>query len=620
MFRDSRSDRRWRLALLALATVVLFLLLHPYRGLVHDSRLYTIQALSHLYPELYASDIFVALGSQDDYTLFSPLFAWTISWLGVEPAAAMVTIGAMVLFLAGAWALARTFLSAEQSAIAVLLLLLIPAHYGPSRIFHYLEEFATPRQLSEALALFCIVAWLRGQRLVASACACTALLVHPIVGAVGVAFVPVFEWITSHWRKLWPVCIVSVALIGIAMAGWLPLSRWQFDQEWYGIVMSRTYLGLRNWSSEDWSRIAAVLATLAIAGIALRERLQRVATATLITCSFLLLVAAIGGDVLRLVIVVQTQPWRVLWLATVVAIVLLPPLYASSWRGTALAHCSLLLLAAAWISPQGIVALVCAPLAVAAVAFSSRSVAERHAKLFLWGSRVALGMALMHAMGTALLTWNEDLTTLETLPPVLDKVLSLGYAGVVPALAALLAAFLVLRFPSTRVRLGFAALGTGAVALLASPYLSTWTTMRYTEDLRAAFQSWRDLIPPNSNVLWTSEEVMFGDGAVNTWLLLERPSFISGTQAPNALFSRAAALEMKSRTTRLWGLVPFTDPFRPKGDNTSVPTGPLQLAPLCRTSTVQYVVTQATMVDATPIPAPTSAPLFLRDYKLYTCT
>ena len=57
--------------LLALAT---WALSHRYLGLFHDARLYTLQALARLHPALSA-DVFLRFGSQDRFTIFSPLYA-----------------------------------------------------------------------------------------------------------------------------------------------------------------------------------------------------------------------------------------------------------------------------------------------------------------------------------------------------------------------------------------------------------------------------------------------------------------------------------------------------------------------------------------------------------------
>lgn len=620
MHRDSRAEQhRWSLTLLTLATAALFLLLHPYHGLVHDSRLYTIQALSHLHPELYGGDIFVRLGSQDDYTLFSLLYVPLISWLGVEHAAACLTLAGVVLFLLAVWMLARCLLSSQQALVALLLIVLLPSDYGPQRIFHYLEQFLTPRQLAEALTVFGLIAWFKVKRILATSLAAAAMFVHPIIGLAGITIAPTIEWVIPRWRRLWPIIPASGLLAVLAIYGWLPLSRWQFDREWYDIVMHRTYLYLGNWSGEDWARIATVLSTLGVAALLLRDRLQQIALGALVVSVGMLILSMIGGDLLHIRIIVQAQPWRTLWLATVLAVVLLPPLFSDNWRAGALKRCALLLLAAAWTGSHETLALTAAPLAVVAAACSGLPLPMRYSRLLLWGAWAVPTLAVISGVATSRLIWAEGLTQLDTVPVTFSRLLTLGEATTLPALILLLAGWLVVRFPSRWLATGLAAICMAAIGALVVPATRSWATARYDKATYAAFSEWRAEIPPGTDVMWEGDDSAWGDGATNTWMLLERPSFVSGTQAPNALFSHAAALEMRARTASLWGLMPFVDPFRAPDKNKSIPNGAPELAPICQTSTVRYIVTKATMSDAMPVPAPATAPLFLRDYKLYVC-
>ena len=63
-----------------------FILIHPYAGIVHDNVLYLAQALLRLNPDIYGDDAFFKWGSQDSYTLFSPMYAWLVVHLGVNNA------------------------------------------------------------------------------------------------------------------------------------------------------------------------------------------------------------------------------------------------------------------------------------------------------------------------------------------------------------------------------------------------------------------------------------------------------------------------------------------------------------------------------------------------------
>jgi hypothetical protein len=61
-------------------------LLHPYRGLFHDARLYAVQAVERAEPGSLAQDLYLQFGSQDRYSIFSLLMAPLIRVVGLESA------------------------------------------------------------------------------------------------------------------------------------------------------------------------------------------------------------------------------------------------------------------------------------------------------------------------------------------------------------------------------------------------------------------------------------------------------------------------------------------------------------------------------------------------------
>src|ERR1700694_3272409 len=60
---------------LLLLCVIAWALSHGYRGIFHDAGLYTLQALARLAPAALGQDVFLRFGSQDRYTIFSPIYA-----------------------------------------------------------------------------------------------------------------------------------------------------------------------------------------------------------------------------------------------------------------------------------------------------------------------------------------------------------------------------------------------------------------------------------------------------------------------------------------------------------------------------------------------------------------
>ncbi len=612
----SLERQRWTTALLALAALALVFLLHPYRGIVHDGHLYTLQALNQLHPELYSNDVFLRYGSQDNYTLFSPIYAAAISMLELEPAAATITFLSILLFLAAASTLARIVIPESCSWAALLLLLLVPAHYGPGQIFHFIEEFVTPRQLAEALTIFAIASRLHGWRIASVLLCIASMLIHPVMGLAGAVFLAAFEIGLARLKTLWPIAVLTVALIVIAAAGLIPLERWQFDPQWREIAMSRVYLSMTHWNIEDWGRVATVFGSLSVTALTLERLPRQVASLAMLTCGSLLLLSLVCGDLLGLVLIVQAQPWRSLWLATVVALILLPATCTANWHRGAIHRCAVLLLAAAWASPDATFSLGLAPLSVLAAMSVDRRPVEVHSRLLIPGAWLILVMVLVYAVCDGLLAFRGGLTRMQELQPFLDKVSTASLNGALPALSIAMSYLIIRRLQPAALAAMSLALAT-FVALLALTAGSTWVMDRHPTQQRKAFSAWRAAIPPGSDVLWIGQTTDREDTAFYTWVLLERPSFISRNQASNALFSRAAAIEMYRRARMLDGILPFWDPFR---SDTPPVLRPLRLAPVCENTPVRYVVSSEPMEDAAGIALTAAAGHEFNQYRLYTCS
>src|SRR5450432_1043473 len=69
----------------------LWLLMHGYQGLTADAQLYAFQAIARIHPQL-ATDLYLQNTSQDQFTIFSPFYAFFIAHLGLEGAARLLTV------------------------------------------------------------------------------------------------------------------------------------------------------------------------------------------------------------------------------------------------------------------------------------------------------------------------------------------------------------------------------------------------------------------------------------------------------------------------------------------------------------------------------------------------
>lgn len=612
------AERPWTFMLLLLSAVLVYLLLYPYLGITHDARLYTLQALHHLHPELYQNDIFLRFGSQDDYTVFTPIYALLIAMMGVEPAAALLTALSHAAFLVGAMLLARSLVSRTSAAAALFLLVALPSHYGSLKIFSYIEGFVTPRMLAEAAALLGTAAWLRKQHVASIVLLAVGMLVHPIMGIAGPAFVLSFEAAAPKWRKVWFLAPAAFALALLAgIAGLVPPS-WLMDQEWREIVVSRAeYLELINWSADDWGRVATVFSTLLAAAASLAPLLRRIALATVGSTTTLMLIALLGGDALSISLVVQAQPWRCLWFATVIAIILIVPLVHHYWRRGAMGRCFVLLLLSAWLCPSENLSLIFAPLALTATAVSRKPpLHTRRERLLLIGACVAFGVVLLDALAVAALSVRAGSLN-ASVSPVIDALRSAGAGGAAPLLLLAGLKWFTTRASADGVTIGAVAICTLVVAAsIATAPL--WVARRYDEKLKAAFAPWRAVIPPGSDVLWAADSTMGANGPVAAWLVLERPSYVSRIQATTALFSRPAALEIRKRTQAVLATLPETQ-LLSFGTSTQKSPAHASFTLACAANPVRYIVTTATFEDTLPIPAPGNVRNPFRDLKLYVC-
>src|ERR1700722_3435183 len=109
----------------------LWLLMRGYHGITGDGQIYAFQALARLHPQL-TGDLYLQNTSQDQFTLFSPLYAWFIGLLGLENAARLLTLVFIVWLLIATWSFVRAVSDRDAAWLAVALLLIVAGDYGGS--------------------------------------------------------------------------------------------------------------------------------------------------------------------------------------------------------------------------------------------------------------------------------------------------------------------------------------------------------------------------------------------------------------------------------------------------------------------------------------------------------
>jgi hypothetical protein len=587
----------------------LWLLLFNYRGMDHDALLYAFQALGRMRPDLYANDIFLRFGSQDNYTLFSPLFASAISAFGLEPAAALLTLISTVALFASCWLLARAIGPAKYSVLALGLVIALPSDYGPSSVFHYIEGFLTPRLLAEAFSIAGVALALNQRAVAATALLALGFLVHPVMTAPAIAVAGYLLLGESRPRLF--AALAAALLVGIAVLGLaLPEdSSWKLAGTWLQMVnLHAPYVFLFNWTAEDWNGPVTTVATLGIGLLALEKGTARkVCIASLFSVGFCLALNLLGADLLRISILTQAQGYRCLWIAGVVCVLVLPSICINLWQRGRLGRATLFMLAAAWLLRDEMYSLAVAPLTLLVAWLATRKGDEEPSlPIVYFTSCAVLGFAIVVTTANTLL--ESSSTYLDTAAPeIVDRIHTFLDVRLLPV-TLLLAAW----FASQRLRttggLVAVVMATAAIGAAMVPYsVADWTRSDYGAQTRKAFASWRAEIPVGEDVAWL-------DRPFATWVLLERPSYYSTVQTGTALFSRKAAEVLHNRKHRvLTELIgaPKSAPIK-KASAAS-------LAGLCERYETRFIVSATDLHPTSYVPAPAGVSNAYRRFRLYQC-
>jgi hypothetical protein len=442
------------MATLLLLCVLTWVLSHPYRGLIHDAGLYTLQAMSHLHPGTLSGDAFLRFGSQDAFTIFSPLYAWFIQAFGVEPAAAALTLCAQVAVFASAWHLARSVSNARLAMLGVFVLLAIPGFYGADRVFTCIESFLTPRMLAEALVLAGLACLLRERRVLAIALMLLAALFHPIMAVAGCAAL-----LCAMVAIPYPGTACVLAVAGLGFTAWLSGS---IDPAWLALIRERSpYLFLGNWHLEDWAPCAVTLATLfAGQGACVEDPARKLCRVVLITTLGGLALTAIACDGLHLLLLTQLQPWRCLWLGTAVAALMLPLVVVRSWQSGLPGRASCVLLLAAWLFASNEFALEVLLLLALTSAVGTR-LAPAHLRWVYRGAWLLLVVALAWRVATNL-EFSDAYYLEPGVPLWIRRTMSFVHDGSVPAAIGAAVVWLGTARPSRGARVGLAFAATAA--------------------------------------------------------------------------------------------------------------------------------------------------------------
>jgi hypothetical protein len=603
------------LALMALAT---WLILRGYHGLLGDAQLYAFQALARIHPHL-ASDLYLQNTSQDQFTIFSPVYAWFIESLGLEHAARALTLVFTLWLLAAAWSVARTLTSRDSAWLAVIFLLIATGSYGGSGVFQFSEGFLTARLPAEAMIATSLACYFRGLKVLGFVMATAALLVHPLIALPGLLLLICL----SIPMRVSVVGAIVCALGALLMSGAAPRFAWVsnlfpvMDLAWLNIAQERSqFLFLQLWSFRDWELNARPFFYLTFAAMVLEDaRIRRLCVAAGIVGATGLAVSFIAGGLGPVAILVQGQAWRWVWIATFVSALLVPAIVLQIWPDEKCGPFCAILLAAGLTFP-GIDGTACVSLGL--VLWLMKSYLPVRAGLLLrWIAWVLLAAIL----GWIALRDRSIVAAVRDTSSVAGPMRELFGLQFLVALAAAVVWWCV---RSSRTAwtptLVSAALLAVSIFMLPAAFKQS-RTLASAADI-AEFADWQAAIPPTSTVLVTPPR----DVGTFVWFTLQRPNYLALDQSAGVVFSRPTALEVQRRSEILlplmdpnWKILTRLRAGAADKRELEVPTRPLtavSLNQVCADAQLGFVISNQD-VGFDPVSHQKAGPW--KDWNLYDC-
>jgi hypothetical protein len=306
---------------LFLVLLTLNALAMPYAGITHDARLYAFQVLNRMDGGAFHEDLFFAYGSQDQFSLFSPVLAPLGRLFGLETTFFVVYVLGNGLFILAMQRLLRALIAdGLVSTLALFYLVATPVSFAGLDVFHINETFLTPRIFATALTLFGLERlWSRryGTALVLLVLGC---LLHPLMAIGGVLIFGGFTAVQALNRLLVSILAVVVALAGVAVLAIPSLGYAIFgkmDGEWLELVwVASPYCFPLDWTGRDWVQIAVSIAVVLAAAHRMRPNDPRLAwfLGIVALVGLVGLAASVAANVFGYRLLLQAQPYRALWL------------------------------------------------------------------------------------------------------------------------------------------------------------------------------------------------------------------------------------------------------------------------------------------------------------------
>ena len=291
------------------AGLAFFFVLFRYYGYYEDAGRYLLQVIHFLHPERFVNDVPFMFGNQDNFTVFSPLLVVFFKLFGINYGGMVAVfllellwgVAAITLFVRWTklWGRPAWALPAFIACMAVI----TNKTYGSGAYFPIVDHILVARFAAEGFVLWGLAFIWSKNRYASLTLFLLAAILHPLMGGWGIPL-----WLLYHYPRL--RLPLSIAVLLAPVTGFLHVGRLDFySSDWFGGGLPFTPTG------EDALFFTGVLVFWWLAW----KFSKNYVVAKFASVVFWLCLVGIfwqyAGILMRHQLLVQVQPYRVLWLS-----------------------------------------------------------------------------------------------------------------------------------------------------------------------------------------------------------------------------------------------------------------------------------------------------------------
>lgn len=300
---------------------LLLLLAVPYYGIRHDSQLYLAQALREFVAPQLGEDLFFASGSQANFTIFPTAVGWILKYISASTLFEVATFLGRLAFLASSWFLLNRLVPKKIAHLSILAVLALPAVYGGRNIMQYGEPFFTGRTLAEPLLLLSVASLIAGWQKTCFSLWMLAAAFHPLQA------LPIALLIGLWYGLRYPRILIAVILVAslFILGAFSQNKLLVYDARWWnGVGQVNPMVRLDQWSAEDGFSVVKDMFLIGIVWWKADGALKRFAKVIFIGAALSFGATAFLSDALQIVLATSLQFWRFHWILHWCAMGLLP--------------------------------------------------------------------------------------------------------------------------------------------------------------------------------------------------------------------------------------------------------------------------------------------------------